>query len=148
MPKLPTDLEIFDAIYRQYYDVFASFSQEKANRQAKNYIPLDIQAIADHLKTEGDIIFGRLYYLHRKKYSYIENDNGRKISVPFFTKTMLKERHVIHFPLMAAILADLRKEEGRVRVATRFSLAAIAVSIVKRDHFCYHMVFLNILTMA
>ncbi|MCU0988985.1 MAG: hypothetical protein MUE63_05220, partial [Xanthomonadales bacterium] len=62
MRRSPTDLQILEEIYRRYYADFAAFQRASPNRETKVYVPIDIQAIADHFKVDGDIIHGRLYY--------------------------------------------------------------------------------------
>ena len=130
MRKLPTDLEIFNEIYERYYDTFAGFSRSSPNRQVKNYVPIDIKEIAQVIGVDGDIIFGRLYYIHQRKLGYEEEDEtGRKTIVPFFDIDVGKERHAIHFPMMAAVLSELRKEEKMYKYTIRIAAGALVASI-------------------
>jgi len=56
--KLPTDREILEAIYKRYCGTFAGFAKEGGDkRTTKVYVPVDLQAIADSFKVDGDIIF-------------------------------------------------------------------------------------------
>ena len=128
--KLPTDLEIFNEIYDLYYDDFKNFTRETPTRQVKNYVPLDIEAIARRLGVDGDIVFGRLYYLHRRQHSYTKEEHGMLVQVPFFDLSIGGERHPIHFPMMAAILSDLRKEHQMYLYPMWISAGALAVSII------------------
>ena len=65
----PTDLEIFEYIYDEYYDDFVVFDREKnKTRETKNFISLDIEKIAKHFRVDKDIIFARLYYVYKKRY--------------------------------------------------------------------------------
>lgn len=105
MKNIPTDLEILNEIYEQYYDDFASFSKENPQRNAKIFVPIDIDSIAKTLNVEGDIIFGRLYYHLNKKYGY-ENKNGSKVSVYAYIS---EDGNSVNMPLVASILAGLRK---------------------------------------
>ena len=131
MRKLPTDLEIFNEIYNRYYETFTNYTRELPNRQAKNYVPIDINAVAKSLGVDGDIVFGRLYYLHRLKYGYTEVDEtGRTVRVPFFDLHVGEERHPIHFPMMAAILAELRKEEKMYKHPIWISIGALGISVI------------------
>ena len=76
--KIPTDLEVLNAIYSRYYHEFASFRKEAADaRNAKVYVPIDVDKIASDLSVDGDIVFGRLYCHFNNKYSYIKADNTR-----------------------------------------------------------------------
>jgi hypothetical protein len=128
--KLPTDLEIFNEIYDKYYDEFKNFTRETPTRRVKNHVPIDIDAIARQLGVDGDIVFGRLYYLHCRWYNYTEEkEDGRVIQVPFFDLSICGERHPIHFPMMAAILSDLRKEHKMHKHTLWTAVAALVVSI-------------------
>src|SRR5262245_28891820 len=64
---IPTDLKILQAIYDQHFDEYAGFEPAKPNRGDKLYVPIDIAKIASKLDTDGDIIFGRLYYVLERK---------------------------------------------------------------------------------
>lgn len=68
--KVPTDLAILDAIYEQYYDEFASYDKESPTRSSKIHVPIDIISIAERLRVDRDIVFGRLYYHLNAKYEY------------------------------------------------------------------------------
>jgi len=84
MKKLPTDLQILNAIYNRYYDKFKSFSKNDLARSSKIYIPIDTAKIAKRFGVDVDIIFGRLYYHLEPKYGY-QNPNGTKVS--FYVKS-------------------------------------------------------------
>ena len=127
MRKLPTDLEILNAIYERYYDAFASFTKDARTREAKIYIPLDIDAIARDLRVDGDIIFGRLYYDMQYRFGY-RHDDG--ISAPLFTIVAGKDRHCINFPYAASVLAGLRDEHHKYRTATVIAVVSLFVSAV------------------
>jgi len=96
----------------------------------KIYVPLDIRKVAEGLKTEEDIVFGRLYYQLEHKYGYVKSD---KTHVHFFKLSIQlmdgrREIHLINFPYMAAILADLRHEHKvqRLNLWTAIGSAAFA----------------------
>ena len=127
MKRLPTDLQILEEIYRRYFDVYASFSREAPERSSKIYVPIDVKVIAAHLKTEPDIVFGRLYYHMEPKFGFMQPDGVR---VPFFTLKAGEDRHAVQFPLLASVLATMREERGRHVLATWLSIAALVVSVV------------------
>lgn len=106
----PTDLEILEEIYKPYYSKFVSFSKEKPNRSSKMYVPIDIESIANRFSVDGDIIFGRLYYHLDKKYGFTQADGSK---VPFFSIKVGSDKHVVQFPLVAAVYAKLREEENK-----------------------------------
>ncbi len=58
MKRTPTDLEIFNSIYNRYYETFSSFEADPSSRVSKNFVPIDIEAIAKDLKVDVDIILG------------------------------------------------------------------------------------------
>ena len=47
--KLPTDFQILNYIYADYYDAFSAFDSDAPERRTKIYIPIDISAIANRL---------------------------------------------------------------------------------------------------
>ena len=123
--KLPTDRAVIECIFEKYKETFASFEAEK-NRSSKVYVPIDCKAIADELKTEGDIVFGRLYYHLEKKYGY-EQPNGTKVA--FFTLGVGTDPKCVNFPLLASVLAGMREEQQRHLSATVIAVVALVVSV-------------------
>lgn len=126
MKAIPTDLEILNTIYEQYYDAYASYSDAKPNRTTKVYVPIDLQKLASEFQVDLDIIFGRLYYHLEKKYGYKDATGGH---VAFFAMGSGGDRHCIHFPYAASILADMRAENRKYRIATTISVISIIIAI-------------------
>ena len=127
MANLPTDLEILNLIYDQYYDQFVDFSKDNPTRSAKIYVPIDIDKIASEFSVDGDIIFGRFYYHLNKKFGYKNDDESL---VPFFSKSVGDDKHCVNFPLLASVLSDLRKENRKFWTATSIAIISLIVSIV------------------
>lgn len=127
MRILPTDLKILNAIYDRYYDTYASFSEKKSNRSSKIYVPIDIEQIAKDLRVDGDIIFGRLYYHLENKYGYKQDDG---LQVHFFGMVIGGDRHCVNFPYVASILADLRDENRKHRIAISIAVFSLIISII------------------
>jgi hypothetical protein len=127
MKHLPTDFEILDEMYKRYYHAFSSFSREEPTRSAKILVPIDIKSIADHLRVDGDTIFGRLYYHLNEKYSYEQSDGSK---VRFFCLQAGSDRHCVQFPVLASVLAQLRQERTHERRTIWFSVVALAISLV------------------
>lgn len=131
MKRLPTDLELLNTIYDMYFDEYASYVEGKSTRRSKNYVPLDIRKIAEKLKTEEDIIFGRLYYVLERRHGY---KNERGTDVHFFAHNLGEgEIHSIHFPYMASELAGLRNEHRTAHhnfIAAAVSAIAATISVV------------------
>src|SRR6185437_6906692 len=127
MPKLPTDLQILEDIYKSYYPVFELFTKETPDRSSKNYVPIDIKQIARHFDIDADIVFGRLYYYLDKKYGFVQSDGTK---VPFFTVQAGKDRHAIQFPLLSSVLAQMREERNKHLWGITLSVIAIIISAV------------------
>lgn len=123
--KIPTDLELLEEIYDRYYDEFSAYSKENPQRRAKIFVPIDIEALADTFDVDGDIIFGRLYYHLNKKYGY-KKENGASVSI---YATIQGDGHSVNFPLVASVLASLRKENKKFKVATAISIFSLLVSV-------------------
>lgn len=124
MRKAPTDLEILNRIYERYYVQYASYTQ--GSRAAKIYLPIDCAVIARDLGVDNDIVFGRLYYYLDKKHGYTNPDGTR---VPLFTRGVGDDRDCVHFPMLASLLADLRYENRKFRVATSLAMASIVIAL-------------------
>lgn len=127
MKDLPSDLKILAEIYERYYEDFKNFSKDALNRDTKVYVPIDVRGIASNLKTDEYILFGRLYNHLSKKYEFKDCDGA---SSPLFTIQAGKDRHAIHFPLLASILAGLQEENKRQSKTWNISIAAAAISLI------------------
>jgi hypothetical protein len=126
MMKLPTDRKILKAIYDRYYNEFCSYEEDKSSRDSKIYVPIDCAEIAKKFGVDDDIIFGRLYYHLDKKYGYKQDDGT---SVHLFSLKVGEDRHVINFPLMSAVVADLQQSYIRYNLPLIISFFALLVSI-------------------
>ncbi|MEQ8534519.1 MAG: hypothetical protein RIB86_21880 [Imperialibacter sp.] len=129
--KIPTDLAILDKIYKKYYHEFASFNKEEPNRNTKVYVPIDVNKIGEELGVDGDIIFGRLYYHLNNKFRYLKEDGVR---VEFFANHIgpfgNEDTHCVQFPYLVSVLADLKDEDRKFRIATLAATVSIFISIV------------------
>lgn len=125
--KIPTDLQILNAIYAASFDNYAAYSDANQNRSSKSYVPIDIAAIAKNLNTEVDLVFGRLYYHLEKKYGYKNDDNS---FTHFFAPRVGADRHCVNFPYMASVLATLRTEDRKYRLATVMAAVSLFLSVL------------------
>jgi hypothetical protein len=130
---LPTDLEILEAIYDRYYDEFQAFTGPTPDRQSKNYIAIDIPALASTLRVDADIIFGRLYYHLQEKHGFerVQDDvmtGTHRVQVPFFTQDL--GGNAVNFPLLSSVLAALREEHRKFQSDRTLSIIAIVLSVV------------------
>ncbi len=129
MKRPPTDREILKRIHKRYYKEFGNFdrSNSKPERETKIYVPIDCEVIAEDLRVDPDIVFGRLYYHLDKKYGYAQPDGSK---VHLFAFTVGKDRHAVNFPLLSAVLAELEQTWIRVTVPLIISLFALLVSVL------------------
>ncbi|MEX0938747.1 MAG: hypothetical protein WDZ59_12875 [Pirellulales bacterium] len=127
MTRLPTDLDMLNAIYERYYGTFASFTKAKPSRSAKIFVPIDIDALARDLGVDGDIVFGRLYYHLENRYRY-KNDDGSLVH--FFALKVGNDGHCINFTYAASVLASLRDENRKYRTATLIAIISLVVAAV------------------
>jgi hypothetical protein len=122
---IPTNLELLDAIYGQYRDTFLSYSKASPARSSKVYVPIDVTSIATALKTDAEELFGRLYFHLDHKYRY-QQEGGEMVHL--FALQIGDDRHCIHFPYLAAILAEHQDDNRRQRWALRLSVISIFVA--------------------
>src|SRR5262245_57053504 len=127
MARSPTDLAILNTIYDRYYYEYLRFSKNSSERESKIYVPIDCAAIAQDLSSDPDIIFGRLYYDLEKRYGYEQKDGS---VVRFFAFQVGEDRHAVHFPYLASVVANLRSESRRHTTATVVAVASFVVSLI------------------
>jgi hypothetical protein len=126
MSKIPTDLQILERIYADYAATFRSYSDEAQTRNNVNYVPIDVNDLASKLKTHPNELFGRLYYHLDHKYRYKQDGGG---SVHLFTLAIAGDRHCIHFPYLAALLAERRTEHRRNFFSIVISIVSLMVAL-------------------
>jgi hypothetical protein len=131
MARLFTDREILRLIYDRYYSDFVHFEREPKTRGMKIYIPIDIPAIGQALAVDPEIVFGRLYYHLGPKYSRVDG----QVEVPFFQKSFQRpgqplERHLVNFPLLESVLAELEYEHRKFRLPVLVSVVSASVAAV------------------
>lgn len=125
--KPPSDLKVLRTIYKTYYKSFRKFTLGGENdRNNKVYVPIDCKLIADKLKTDGDIVFGRLYYHLEPKYGYTNSDGSK---VAFFSLKVGPDDKCVNFPLLSSVLAGLEEENNKFIWATALSTLAIVISV-------------------
>ncbi|MFK0570877.1 hypothetical protein [Endozoicomonas sp.] len=125
--KVPSDLEILEAIYKKYYDEFKSYEKDSPSRSSKIHMPISCREIAKSLNVDGDIVFGRLHYHLEKKYGY-KNEDGSRVS--FFSLQIGKDNQCVNFPLLASVLAGLQQEQKKFITATAISSFSLAISLI------------------
>ena len=124
MGKNITDRLLLKTIYDKYYSDFCVSEHE---RESKHYVPIDCAAIAKKLKTDNDIVFGRLYYHLDKKHRYQQNN---KTMVHLFTTVIGQDKDAINFPLLSAVLAELEELHHRFSLPLFVSFISLLISIM------------------
>jgi hypothetical protein len=127
MRRLPTDLELLNAVYERYYSDFVAHSRADPIRDSKIYVPIEIDEIARAFKVDPHLVFGRLYYHLDAKYRY-KQDSGAMVH--FFTLGVGDDRHCVNFPYVASVLADLRDQHRKNYIATAIALVSLIISLV------------------
>jgi hypothetical protein len=125
MSKIPTDLKIFETLYKAYESEFESRSQSETSGQSKIYVPVDIDEVAKKLGTDAHILFGRLYYHLDERYRY-QQDNGSMVHL--FAIVVGDEKHCINFPYLVGLLADYRLQDRRNLWALGISILSIVIA--------------------
>lgn len=125
--KLPTDLQVLEAIYNHYYEEFSNYQKGEENgRQSKVYLPIDCKMIGTQLGVDSDIIFGRLYNHLNKLHSY---ENEDKSKVPLFALKVGADYKCVHFPMLSSVLAGLQADNSKFKTTVWLSSIAIVVSL-------------------
>ncbi len=124
---IPTDEDLLANIYTKYLKTFSDWSEEDKTRVAKIWVPIDIDSMAKKYRCDPDLIFGRLYYHMNEKYG---SRNGDGQDVNFFKMRLAKDRHVLNFPLLTSVLADLQDDRKRFIVSTRMAALSLVVSAI------------------
>lgn len=122
---IPTDQTLLAEIYRRYLKDFSDWTEENKIRATKIWVPIEIDALARKFRSDPDIIFGRLYYHMNQKYASATGDGD---NVNFFHLRLGTDRHVVNFPLLTSVLADLQDNHKRFVVSTRLAALSLVVS--------------------
>ena len=126
MDRLPTTLQILKRIYDKYRSEFRGESKTYPERNHVNYIPIDVQALAQELRTNHHELFGRLYFDLDRKYQYQKSDGS---FVHLFALKVGGKRHCINFPYLASILSERRSEYRRNLIALVLSILSLIIAL-------------------
>ncbi|ADH87131.1 hypothetical protein [Desulfurivibrio alkaliphilus] len=124
--KVPSDLQIIEEIYKRHVDDYEEWKEGNPARTNKNYVPVDITAVAKSLRVDVDIVWGRLYYDLDNRYSYQKSDNSW---VHLFARRADTDKDCVHFPYLVSVLSSLRSKRWQLWVPAIFSGLAIIVSM-------------------
>ena len=124
---IPTDETLLAVIYRQYLQTFSEWTDENKTRVTKIWVPIDVDALGRRFRCDPDLIFGRLYYHMNEKYGSKTGD-GQEVN--FFNMRLANDRHVVNFPLLTSVLADLQDNRKRFIISTRLAALSLVVSAI------------------
>lgn len=125
MKRPLTDREILRAIYDTYLPKFAGFDRENRDRVDLNYVPIDVDHVGSKLGSDGDMIFGRLFFHMDRQHGY---QNARGAYVHLFAKAVGTDTNCVNFPLLTAVLADMEDRTRRYWTATTIAVVSLAIS--------------------
>lgn len=125
--KNVTDRFLLKTIFESYYNDFCDFDESNKSRSTKNYVPIDLEKLSKELGMEPDLVFGRLYYHLEKKYGYSQSDGG---NVHLFAMRVGGDHHVINFPMLSAVLAEMDQSYFRYIVPLGLSTVALVISVL------------------
>ncbi len=124
---IPTDETLLAEIYKRYLRAFSEWSEENKTRVTKIWVPIDIDVLGKKFRCDPDLIFGRLYYHMNEKYGSKTGD-GQEVN--FFNMRLANDRHVVNFPLLTSVLADLQDNRKRFIISTRLAALSLVVSAI------------------
>ncbi len=124
---IPTDETLITLIYQRHLKEFSDWSEDNKTRVAKIWVPIDIDVLAKKFRCDPDLIFGRLYYHMNEKYGSRTGDGQ---DVNFFNMRLANDRHVVNFPLLTSVLADLQDNRKRFIISTRLAALSLVVSAI------------------
>jgi hypothetical protein len=118
---LRTDRQILMALYLMY----------RADYPTKGdpWLPIDIPAVAERLRCEPRLLFGRLHYDMGTRYKHRSPNDANLILASVFEMAAGDKRHVINFPYVVALLAGMQSENRRNWAAVALSIFAVVVSV-------------------
>ncbi len=88
-------------------------------------MPIDCEMIAQKLKMDPHLLFGRLFYHLDKVHRYTQDDGSK---VHLFALKVGEDRHAVNFPLLAAAVAEHKKSYYRFMVPIILSSIALVMS--------------------
>jgi hypothetical protein len=91
MSKLPTDREVLKCMYETYESFYPGVQLWCGSWRIDPYIAIVVPTVAEKLKCNADLLFGRLYYHLDFKHRY-KQDNGALVPL-FYLKVGEKAPH-------------------------------------------------------
>ena len=120
--RVPTERQVLRCIYDLYEPRFPV----EGSSFGKALVQIDMEAVANRLRCEKNVLFGYLYYHLDHKYRY---PSGEKAFVHLFVPTAGDLKNAVNLPYLAAILAGLDQEHSKFAWSLGVSLIALALSV-------------------
>jgi hypothetical protein len=95
--------------------------------QRATFVPIDIDAVASQLGTDGYIVFGRLYHNLDPKYAPPKEEG--KPTKHLFSGVVGDEVNCVNFPMLEAVLAGLWQQHSRDQLALWAAVFSLGVSL-------------------
>lgn len=113
-------------IHDLYERSYAVAAPDDPSKNCDPFVPIDIPAVAARLHCKPEMLLGRLYCHLDAKHRY-KQENGTMVRL--FWLTIGSERHCVHFPYLAALLAEHQLEHRRQLLSVWLSIAALVISL-------------------
>jgi hypothetical protein len=136
LKRIPTDRQILEEIFARHYEDYKKVStgSDTEASDSKIYFPVDLNSVAKALGTDGNIVFGRLYYYLERKYGFqtapsTPGKEGAWVHLFWLRFDAPQGRHWMNFPILAAVLASLQEEYRRVQWTRYLAICSLVVSV-------------------
>ncbi|WP_020407153.1 hypothetical protein [Hahella ganghwensis] len=131
MANTPTDLQILNLIFEHHFQDYLRSPHNDPVRQHKNYVPVDVDYIANILGLDQVLLVSRLMDHLDKKYRYqVEENSYVFLFSTAFGRGSDQDRHVVNFPYLSSIVAGMRDEDRKYRIATGMAGVSLAISVI------------------
>lgn len=108
-----------------HYHSYPGRELPNGKRENDPYMHISVRDVAAVLKCSPELLFGRLYYHLDAKYRY-KQEGGAEVHL--FAMKVGDTMHCIHFPYLAATLAEHDAEHSRFAWTLWLSIAALVLS--------------------
>jgi hypothetical protein len=121
-----TDRHILRCIYDMYLKSYPGVELPNGKHENDPYVPISVRKIAAKLGCTPQLLFGRLYYHLDAKYRY-KQSGGAEVNL--FALKVGDKTHCVHFPFLAATLAEHDAEHRKFSWNLWISIFALALSL-------------------